>query len=166
MLAVPVVVAGCSSVPTTGSANGLRRSPAASTSPTSPPRPASGVRAVLPPATVAPVSDECSIPQTHDEDANVAPLLCTGGGVNAPAWRYYESGSLSGKPEVPSAILALGRRASSDQVLRAMCTDHTDKFGTGPLADSAEQLAAAYDGWRFTGAGPAAEFEAGDCPAP
>lgn len=118
---------------------------------------------VLPPATVPPVSAECSLTLTHEADGNVTPLLCPAGGVNIAAWRYYRQGSVDAKPATTSRTMALGRAASASQVLHAMCTDYSNVYGTNPLTLSAEQLAAAYYGWHFGGNDPALTFERTGC---
>src|SRR5436305_1207985 len=49
----------------------------------------SSARAILAPATVPPVADECSLQTTDAADGNVFPLLCPAGGVNVTAWNHY-----------------------------------------------------------------------------
>lgn len=119
--------------------------------------------AALSPASVPPVSDECSLAVTQQADGNVAPLLCPGGGVNVLAWQHYQSGFVSGHPPAWSQIMALGATASAIQVLQAMCTDRADIYGTNPLTISAEHLAAAYYGWNFTTNDPASTFPTRSC---
>ena len=65
----------------------------------------------------------------------------------------------------PSETMTLGPKASASQVLQAMCADYTNKYGTDPITISAEQLAAAYYGWHFTGVDPVSEFETEGCTA-
>lgn len=124
------------------------------------------LRAVLSPATVPPVGDECTVELTFDADGNVAPLLCPDGGVNALAWQHYAQGSVNGQPSTWSKVLQLGPYASPSQVYQAMCTDYQDVYGTKPLTVSAEQLAAAYYGWQFAGDNPELDFQQLGCPPP
>jgi hypothetical protein len=121
-----------------------------STSPESQPYP----RETLGPATVPPVSDECSLALTHDADGNVTPRLCPNGGVNVLAWKYYANGD--------SQTLALGREATTNQVVQAMCHDYVWHYGTNPLTISLQQLAAAYYGWAFP-TDPATVFQRQGC---
>jgi hypothetical protein len=128
-----------------------------------------GLKKVLAPATVPPVTDECTIQLTHDADGNVAPLLCPNGGVNALAWEHYDEGyvctsSTSCTPKTWSKVMQLGTEASAAQVYQAMCSDYKDVFGTNPLTISAEELASAYYGWHFTGESPVSKFEHEGCP--
>lgn len=124
------------------------------------------LRAVLSPATVAPVSDECTLTLTKEADGNVTPLLCSTGGVNVLAWQYYRQGHVGKKPVTKSQTMALGRTASPSRVLRAMCADYSNIYGTNPLTVSAEHLAAAYYGWNFGSNNPAATFQGAGCAQP
>lgn len=131
-----------------------------------PPSTTSPLRAVLSPATVPPVGDECTLQLTYDADGNVGPLLCPDGGVNAQAWQHYAQGSVNGQPSTWSKVLQLGPYASPAQVYQAMCTDYQDVYGTNPLTVSAGQLAAAYYGWQFAGDNPVLDFQQLGCPPP
>jgi hypothetical protein len=124
---------------------------------------------VLAPATVPPVTDECTIQLTHDADGNVTPLLCSGGGVNTLAWEHYDKGyvctsSTTCTQKTWSKLMQLGADASAAQVYQAMCSDYKDIFDTKPLTISAEELASAYYGWHFGGESPASNFELKGCP--
>jgi hypothetical protein len=110
-----------------------------------------------------PVSDESRLPPTGEANGNVTPLLGPNGGVNALAWQHYQSGSVGSKPIRTSQTLALGRSASTHQVLQAMCADYSNVYGTIPLTVSAEHLAAAYYGWDFGGSDPAVKFQRSGC---
>jgi hypothetical protein len=118
---------------------------------------------VLTPATLPPVSDECTLTLMHEADGNVTPLLCSTGGVNIQAWDYYRQGSVGSKPMTPSQTMALGRVATADQVLQAMCADYSNIYGTDPLTISAEHLAAAYYGWHFGGNDSVSTFQRTGC---
>jgi hypothetical protein len=107
-------------------------------------------RAILLPAKVSPVSDECHLPVTRAEDGNVDPLLCAGGGVNIVAWARYAHGHVGSLPTTASKTMALGRDANATSVVAAMCSDYAAVYGTNPLTISGEKLAAAYYGWTFT----------------
>ena len=115
-------------------------------------------RAILAPARVAPVRDECSHSLVHDADGNVAPLLCANGDVNILAWRWYAKGWVFHGPFVWSTTMGLGRYATYRQVVAAMCVDMANIYGTIPMTLSSETLAAAYYGWHFA-RDPASEFE-------
>ncbi len=115
-------------------------------------------RAILAPAGVAPVRDECSHSLVDDADGNVAPLLCANGDVNILAWRWYAKGWVNHGPFVWSTTMALGRYATYRQVVAAMCVDMVNTYGTIPMTLSSETLAAAYHGWHFA-RDPASEFE-------
>lgn len=45
------------------------------------------------------------------------------------------------------APMALGRNATENQIVAAECSGHSG--GTGPIAQSQEELAAAYNGWSY-----------------
>jgi hypothetical protein len=131
---------------------------------------ATASRSALAPATVPPVSNECTIRLTHDADGNVTPLLCGNGGVNVFAWRQYAKGYVCGAgstdcgTEVWSKVMQLGADANSAEVYQAMCSDYKDIYGTKPLTISDEELAAAYYGWNFVGESPVSKFEQEGCP--
>jgi hypothetical protein len=72
---------------------------------------------------------------------------------------------VGGKPIRTSRTLALGRSASTSQVLQAMCSDYSNIYGTNPMTISAEHLAAAYYGWDFGGSDLAVTFQQSGCPA-
>jgi hypothetical protein len=119
---------------------------------------------VLPPATVRPVSAECTLPLTHDADGNVTPLLCPDGGVNVAAWEDLANGQVDSKPVSWSKTMSLGRNATSAEVESAMCSDYEDIYGTNPLTFSSGTLAAAYYGWSTSVRTTIQSFLAQDCP--
>lgn len=118
----------------------------------------SHLRPILAPAQVAPARDECSHSLVHDADGNVAPLLCANGDVNILAWRWYAKGWVFHGPIVWSTTMGLGRYATYQQVVAAMCVDMANTYGTIPMTLSSETLAAAYYGWHFAH-DPVEEFE-------
>jgi hypothetical protein len=122
-------------------------------------------RTILPPATIAPVSDECTTALTNEADGNVVPLLCPGGGVNTLAWKHYSKGYVNTGPLTWSKTMALGRDVTATQVWEAMCSDYAAVYGTGSLTISAEHLAEAYHGWAFPSNDPVRSFELSGCPA-
>ncbi len=124
----------------------------------------SSLRAVLPPAAVAPVSDECTMPLLPEADGNVRPLLCARGIVNTLAWAHDARGQVGGRPVTSSKVMALGREVTATNVLEAMCSDFRNIFGTNPRTLSAERLASAYYGWHFTDR-RITYFSAQGCPA-
>ena len=80
---------------------------------------------------------------TTSGDGNVSPLLCPGGGVNVPAWDVYATNNL--------LVMAQPRGASEYQVVQAFCSDLADGHTTLTIEESAEELAAHYNGWSFGG---------------
>lgn len=121
-------------------------------------------RAVLAPATVPPVKNECLRALLRDADGNVQPLLCPNGGVNVNAWKQYARGWVGHPPLIWSKTMRLGRHPSAKDVFDAMCVDLARVYGTMPLTESAETLAAAYYGWHFSGSNPSQEFGNQPCP--
>lgn len=109
---------------------------------------------VLSPQTTPPVSDECSIPLTYSADGNAMPFLCPNGGVNVFAWNDYASNHL--------LVMGLGTGATPSEVLNAMCSQTNT---TNPIESSAEELAAAYNGWTFGNDSEFTEFLAQNCPS-
>ncbi len=97
----------------------------------------------LPPAPSPPVAAECSISLATSGDGNVNPLLCPDGGINVRAWRVYATNNL--------LVMAQPRDASEYQVVQAFCSDLADGHTTLTIEDSAEELAAHYNGWSFGG---------------
>ncbi len=95
----------------------------------------------LTPAPSLPVSAECSIPLTTSADGNVSPLLCPNGGVNVRAWQVYATNNL--------LVMEQPRDATEQQVYQAMCSDIASGHTTDPTEESAEELAAYYNGWSF-----------------
>jgi hypothetical protein len=69
----------------------------------------------------------------------------------------------SGTTPDGSQLLRLGRYASPTQVYQAMCYDYANVYKTKSVTESAEEIAAAYNGWQFAGGSPAAEFEMDGC---
>jgi hypothetical protein len=120
-------------------------------------------RAILLPAKVAPVNDECTLPVTNEEDGNVAPLLCPGGGVNRVAWARYAQGKVGDLPTTSSKTMQLGASATAASVISAMCSDFKNLYGTNPLTMSGEKLAAAYYGWTFSDT-KISHFDHASCP--
>jgi hypothetical protein len=136
----------------------------AATEPSVPPATGTlALRAILPPATVPPVSDECTEQVTYDADGNASPLTCPGGGVNTVAWQWYASAHTSTLQT--SELLKLGLYATPSQVYQAICYDYTNVFKTKPMTESAGEIAQSYYGWRF-GVNPLQEFEQLGCPPP
>ena len=80
---------------------------------------------------------------TTSGDGNVSPLLCPDGGVNVRAWRVYATNNL--------LVMEQPRNASEYQVVQALCSDLADGHTTLTIEDSAEELAAHYNGWSFGG---------------
>jgi hypothetical protein len=85
----------------------------------------------------------------------VVPLICPDGGVNVLAWQHYEKGAVGNGQIDWSQTMSLGPAATESQVVQAMCTDYARIWGTAPLTESSEELAAAYNGWPFSNAATA-----------
>jgi hypothetical protein len=175
VLIYAIVLSGCGSQNRTPSVSiearratstTLLRSSTTASPQTSTSSPMTAPRGVLPPATVAPVSDECNLPLVHEEDGNVIPLLCPSGGVNVLAWQHYARGWVLAPPPIWSRTMQLGPNASPTSVFLAMCFDQARVNGTNPLTISDERLAAAYYGWTFADT-RISNFSprVGDCPA-
>jgi hypothetical protein len=111
-------------------------------SPNPPPTGSPVPRQVLAPAKAMPAVDLCSADLVQTANGNVYPLLCQGGAVNVPAWKFYV--------QVSSNVLSLGRDATLDQVRAALCADQSQYHATYVEESSAYELAAAYYGWNFT----------------
>lgn len=107
-------------------------------------KPATTGFTVLAPATVPPVYAECNVPVSHSMDGNLYPLLCADGGVNIRAWDGYTS-------YIGGPLFLLGRHADAAVVVAAMCEAyyHKPADATAVEVQSAEELAAAYYGWKF-----------------
>jgi len=116
-----------------------------------------GPRAVLAPATVPPVSDECTRVLIHDADGNVQPVACAGG-VNVNAWKYYASAG-------DSSLLALGRGATQAAIYQAMCHDYTDVYKTKAITGTVEEIAQDYYGWTVNASALQHELVNQGCPA-
>jgi predicted Ser/Thr protein kinase len=98
-------------------------------------------RAILAPATVPPSVDECRQQLMFAVDGTAGPVKCANGDVNVVAWKYYAR-------DGHRRILSLGRFATPQQALDAMCNDGSS---TIPLEQQAYLLAATYYGWQFAG---------------
>jgi hypothetical protein len=173
-LLVAVALAGCGSSSKPAGSSSTTTAVAATTQPVTTQTtskqpiatlPASDIsRAILLPAKVSPVSDECHLTATRAADGNVGPLLCTGGGVNIVAWARYAHSHVGSLPTTASKTMALGRDTNATSVVAAMCSDYAALYGTNPLTISSEKLAAAYYGWTFTDT-KIAHFDHASCPA-
>ena len=97
----------------------------------------------LSPAPSQPVTAECSVALTTSADGNVSPLLCPSGGVNIRAWRVYATNNL--------LVMEQPRDATEYQVVQAFCSDLANGHTTLTVEQSAEELAAQYNGWSFGG---------------
>jgi hypothetical protein len=97
----------------------------------------------LAPAPSLPVAAECSLSLTTSADGNVSPLLCPDGGVNVSAWHVYATNNL--------LVMEQPRDATENQVVQAFCSDLAGGHTTLTIEQSAEELAAHYNGWAFGG---------------
>ena len=98
-------------------------------------------RQTLQPESNPPVIDECTQPITTAQDGNVSPLFCPNGDLNVTAWKAL---AVTGH----DAPMALGPSATEAQVVASECGGKAGMTGT--IAQSQEQLAAAYNGWPFS----------------
>jgi hypothetical protein len=105
------------------------------------PGPAQVARQVLPPARGLPVVALCSQPLTTDRDGNTGPILCTDGGLNVMAWKFFA-------PSGPR-VLSVGPAASPTAVDTAIRRDCKVSHTPALRERSAYELAAAYYGWYF-----------------
>jgi hypothetical protein len=98
-------------------------------------------RQVLRPATALPVVALCSQALTTDPAGNTVPLLCSNGGLNVTAWRFFA-------PLAPR-VLSAGPAASLAKVQAALCRDVNLSHASVLEEASAGDLATAYYGWNF-----------------
>jgi len=102
----------------------------------------SGNRAILVPATVPPVVDECTHQLLTAVDGTVGPLTCPGNQINTLAWQYYATFN--------PLVMTLGRFATEGEVANALCYDlKNSSIGTIPKEVEAYQISALYYGWQF-----------------
>jgi len=88
---------------------------------------------------VPPSVNECQQELTFAADGTAGPVACANGDVNVVAWRYIAR-------DGHTKILSLGTFATPQQVLQAMCNDHSSTF---PLEEVAYRLAQTYYHWQF-----------------
>ena len=96
---------------------------------------------MLPPAQGFPVVALCSQQLTTDQDGNTGPVLCTDGGLNVMAWKFFA-------PSSPS-VLSVGPAASPAAVDTAIRHDCKVTHTAALQERSAYELAAAYYGWNL-----------------
>ena len=121
LLLAPVLLASCGSTTRVLGNGDTEPTSASSTTLEQVPVTMSASRSVLPPATVPPVSDECSVPLTKTADGNATPLLCPTGGVNVAAWNRLARGFVDRGPLTWSQTMALGYGATPAQAGRLFC---------------------------------------------
>ena len=83
----------------------------------------------------------CSQPLTTDQLGNIGPVLCTDGGLNVMAWKFFALSS----PRVLSAGPAASVAAVDSAIRRDCKVGHTAAL----RERSAYELAAGYYGWTF-----------------
>jgi hypothetical protein len=138
VVAAAAMLSSCSP----SSPGAIAHSPSPSSSPTLTVSPSPVARSVLPPAKSLPAVALCAQPLVTDQAGNVEPLLCSDGGLNVLAWKFYA-------PLAPK-VLAAGTAASFKVVQAAICGDVITKHATVLAELNAYNLAAAYYGWSFT----------------
>jgi hypothetical protein len=134
VVGAPVLMAGCGSSPSAAPTT-TTTSTSTTTTTTTP----NLNLAVLAPASVPPLVNECRQKLTYSADGNASPLTCTSGGLNVLAWRFYAS--------VGTAVMSLGRGAALHRIYSSMCTDNSVDHATGPEEQAAATLASEYYGW-------------------
>jgi hypothetical protein len=107
---------------------------------------------ILAPAKSLPTVGECAGSIVVDVDGNVQELFCPNGDIRVRAWKYFAQ---MGR----TPILALGPRATTLQLERAVCTPQP---GDEPIVESEFKLASAYYGWS-TSFDPLVWIEGGHC---
>ena len=103
-------------------------------------------RMVLNGAHEPPMRHECAVPISISANGNASPLTCRVDHVNAGAWLFYSL--------LHPSVMSLGRTATARQVFVDVCglrTSVREASGTLTLPEyeSAYELAATYNGWRF-----------------
>jgi hypothetical protein len=136
LLAATVLLGGCSN-----SSTAVHPSPSAVSSPSPFVSPSPVARQVLPPARSLPVVALCSQPVTTQPDGTAGPLICSNGGLNVQAWKFFV-------PLTPR-VLSAGPAVSLTGLQTAMCRDVNVSHATVAQETSAYELAAAYNGWSF-----------------
>jgi hypothetical protein len=116
-------------------------SPIASPTPSALPSGTPVPRQTLAPAKQPPVINLCSLPIQKYQDGNAGPLFCSNG-LNVDAWNYFVP--------ISSHVLSLDSSATVTTVQMALCADMNSYHATPVEESSAYELAAAYDGWRFS----------------
>jgi len=110
-------------------------------------------RAILAPASVAPLVDECTQQLQFGVDGTAGPLTCSTGELNTLAWQYYAAFKLG--------VMSLGPYATPSGVFQTLCSDAV--HSSGPIAADAYSLAATYYGWSFA-INPTQGLIEGRCP--
>jgi hypothetical protein len=136
-LAAAVLLGGCSN-----SSNAAVPSPSAVSSPSPIPSASSVARQILPPAKSLPVVALCSQLVSTQPDGTAGPLICSNGGLNVQAWKFFA-------PLTPR-VLAVGPAVSLARLQIALCRDVNVSHASLAQEISAYGLAAAYYGWNFT----------------
>ena len=116
-------------------------SPNASPTPSALPSGTPVPRQTLSPAKQPPAINLCSYDIQVYQDGNAGPLFCSNG-LNVKAWNFFVP--------LSSHVQSLDSSASLTAVEAALCADMSSYHATPVEESSAYQLAAAYDGWRFT----------------
>lgn len=78
---------------------------------------------------------------TTQPDGTAGPLICSNGGLNVLAWKFFV-------PLTPR-VLSAGPIVSLTNLQAAMCRDVNASHASSAQETSAYELAAAYYGWNF-----------------
>jgi hypothetical protein len=98
-----------------------------------------GAYAVLAPATTPPAYKECTTQIAAAADGTATPLQCADGAINTTAWSHYATAD--------PKMLGLGKSATSQQVIAALCAGRTTL--SAPIQQDSYLLARVYYGWPY-----------------
>jgi len=83
----------------------------------------------------------CSQAVTTQPDGTAGPLICSNGGLNVQAWRFFA-------PLAPR-VMGVGPAVSLARLQIALCRDVNVSHASLAQEMGAYELAAAYNGWNF-----------------
>ena len=136
MLATAVLMSGCSN-----SSNAVGHSPSPVSSPSPIPSASAVARQILPPAKSLPVVALCSQPVIIQTDGTASPLICSNGGLNVQAWKFFA--------RLTPRVLGVGPTVSLARLQIALCRDVNVSHASLAQEMGAYELATAYNGWNF-----------------
>jgi hypothetical protein len=98
-------------------------------------------RQILPPAKSLPVVALCSQPVITQPDGTASPLICSNGGLNVQAWKFFA--------RLTPRVLGVGPTVSLARLQIALCRDINVSHASLAQEMGAYELATAYNGWNF-----------------